>query len=61
MSVHAVEDAFERDPPFGARERRAGTRVDAVAERDVLAGVGAVDAELVWLLRIAAGRGWPRR
>ena len=41
--VHAVEEPLDGDAALGARERRAGARVDAVAERDVLARVGAVD------------------
>ena len=43
---------------FGPRERRAGTGVDAVAERDVLARVRAVELELVGALeaaRVAVG------
>ena len=41
------------DARLGARKRRAGARVGAVAERDVLAGVGAVDVELVGVLEAA--------
>ncbi len=39
----AVEESLEGDACFGAREGRAGTRVDAVPERDLLAGIGAID------------------
>ena len=44
-----------------AGERRARTRVRAVPERDVLAGVGALDLELGRDRRTGAGRGWRRR
>ena len=57
----AVEEALEADPRLGAGERRAGAGVDAVPERDVLAGVGAVDVELGRARRTGAGRGWRRR
>src|SRR5262245_15241527 len=43
---HAVEEAFDAHARLGARERRTGTAVDAEPERDLVAGVGAVDAEL---------------
>ena len=55
----AVEEAVEGHPALGPGERRSGARVDAVAERDVLPGVGAVDVELVRVLEhpgVAVGR-----
>ena len=50
MSLGAVEEAVERDPTLGPGQRRAGARVDAVPEADVLAGVRPVDVELVRVL-----------
>ena len=61
--AHPVEDAFDADPALGPGERRARAGVDAVAERDVLAGVDAVGVELVGALEAArvAVRGARRR
>ena len=61
MSLGAVEEPVERDPTLGPGERRAGARVDAVPEADVLAGVGPLDVELVRVRRTPAGRGCRRR
>src|SRR5205085_11705927 len=46
-SAHAVEDALEADPCFGAGERTAGAGVRAPPDRDVVHGVGPVDAALL--------------
>jgi hypothetical protein len=51
--ARAVEDAFEADPGLGSRQRAARAGVRAASERDVLAGVGAVEAELGWALEAA--------
>ena len=53
MSRHAVEEALDADAGLGAGERRAGARVDAVSEREVLARVGAVDVELGGVVEVA--------
>ena len=45
--------AFDGDPPLVAHERRARAGVDAATERQVLAGVGPVDAEILWALETA--------
>ena len=58
---HAVEEALEADARFGPGERRADTGVDAEPEPEVMAAVGAVEAELVRVLRTGAGRGSRRR
>ncbi len=42
-----IEHRVDADAGDGARERRARAHVRAVAEREVLVGVGAVDLELV--------------
>ena len=55
---HAVEKAFDGSLGPRARERRARAGVDAVSEREVLATVRSVEAELVWALeraRVAIG------
>src|SRR5207244_2252110 len=44
---HAIEEALHADATLGPRERRAGARVDAEPEPDVLASVRSVEAELV--------------
>ena len=44
-----IEQPVDRHPPFGTGERCAGTGVDAVPERDVLAGVHAAEVERVWI------------
>ena len=53
---HAVEDPLQADASLRPGERRPRTRVDAVAERDVLPGVRAVDLELVRALEAAGSR-----
>ena len=55
----AVEEALDRGDGLGPRERRAGAGVDAVPEREVLAAVRAVEAELGRALELArvAARG----
>ena len=59
--VHPVEQPLDGDASLGARERRAGARVGAVAEREVLARVGALDLEVGWDARSGRGRGSRRR
>ena len=57
--AHPVEDALDADAGLGASQRTAGTGVDAAAEGDVLARVGAVEAELGRALEapgVAVGR-----
>jgi hypothetical protein len=55
---HAVEDPLDADPRLHARERPAGAAVHPEAEGEVVAGAGAVDAELgrcIEVARIAVG------
>ena len=57
--AHAVEHSLDADACFRTSERRAGAGVDAVPERDVLAGVHPIGSELVGVLeaaRVAVGR-----
>ena len=49
----AVEQALDRDACLGTGERGADTRVDAVPECNVLAGVRAVDAKLIGTLKLS--------
>ena len=49
-----------RYPALGARERRARAGVDAVPEREMLATVRPVEAELVRALERARDRDWRR-
>ena len=50
---HAVEDAFEAHARLGPGEGRTDTRVDAEPEPEVMAAVGAVEAELGRRLEVA--------
>ena len=50
--AHAVEDALEADAGLGARERCAGTGVDAEPEPEVLTAVHTVEAELVRVVEL---------
>ena len=59
--VHPVEQSLDGDASLGARERGAGTRVGAVAEREVLARVGALDVEVGGMVEAARDRGSRRR
>ena len=59
--VHPVEQSLDGDAALGPGERRARAGVDAAAEREVLAGVGALDVELGRVLEVARDRGWRRR
>ena len=55
----AVEQAVDGDPALGPGQVGAGAVMDAVAEGDVVLGVGAVDVELVRVLeqaRVPVGR-----
>ena len=49
---HTVEQALEADPRLGPGQRRAGARVGAVAEGEMLAGAGAVGNELTGTLEL---------
>jgi hypothetical protein len=51
--IQPVEDPVEADPRFGARQCLTRTRVDAATERHVIAGVRALDVELVGLVEVA--------
>ena len=52
----ALEHPLDRDSSFGPGQRRAGAEVDAVAEREVFAGVGPVGEELGGAVELAGVR-----